>query len=88
MDIPGHERLRGKFFDLHKNNAKGIVYVCDSLTLQKEVSDVAEFLYVILTDPVIFSIAPKILILCNKQDELLSKASSVIKSLLEKEMYV
>ncbi|GLV32465.1 Signal recognition particle receptor beta [Carabus blaptoides fortunei] len=86
IDIPGHERLRGKFFDSYKNTAKGIVYVVDSLTLQKEVKDVAEFLYVILTDSTVMSASPQILILCNKQDELLSKGSFVIKTLLEKEM--
>lgn len=34
------------------------------------------------------SASPQILILCNKQDELLSKGSAVIKTLLEKEMCV
>lgn len=55
--------------------------------MQKEVKDVAEFLYFILTDTVVYSNGPKILILCNKQDETLAKGSSVIRSLLEKEMY-
>lgn len=43
VDIPGHERLRGKFFDQYKNSAKGVVFVVDSVTLQKDVKDVAEW---------------------------------------------
>ena len=42
VDVPGHERLRNKFFDQYKNVAKGIVYVVDSATVQKDVRDVAE----------------------------------------------
>jgi signal recognition particle receptor subunit beta len=42
VDIPGHERLRGKFFDEYKQAAKGIVYIIDSVTVQKDIRDVAE----------------------------------------------
>jgi len=42
VDIPGHERLRGKFFDEYKQAAKGIVYIIDSVTAQKDIQDVAE----------------------------------------------
>ncbi|KAJ4431165.1 hypothetical protein ANN_19760, partial [Periplaneta americana] len=42
IDIPGHERLRGKFFDEYKAIARGIVYVVDSVTFQKDIRDVAE----------------------------------------------
>jgi len=42
IDIPGHERLRAKFFDECKQAAKGIVYVIDSVTVQKDIQDVAE----------------------------------------------
>lgn len=42
VDIPGHERLRGKFFDQYKSSAKGVVFVVDSVTLPKDVKDVAE----------------------------------------------
>ncbi|KAM3965266.1 signal recognition particle receptor beta [Aphomia sociella] len=86
VDLPGQERLRNKFFDQYKNSAKAIVYVIDSVTIQKEIRDVAEYLYTILSDPVIQSNNPPILILCNKQDQPLAKGSQVIKSLLEKEI--
>lgn len=42
VDIPGHERLRRRFFDQYKSSAKAIVYVLDSVTVQKDVRDVAE----------------------------------------------
>lgn len=42
VDIPGHERLRLRFFDQYKSTSKGIVYVVDSVTVQKDIRDVAE----------------------------------------------
>jgi len=41
VDIPGNERLRSKFLDQYKYLAKGVVYVIDSVTLQRDVRDVA-----------------------------------------------
>ncbi|XP_072949100.1 signal recognition particle receptor subunit beta [Epargyreus clarus] len=86
VDLPGQERLRNKFFDQYKNSAKAIVYVVDSVTFQKEIRDVAEYLYTILQDPVVQSNCPPLLILCNKQDQPMAKGSQVIKSFLEKEI--
>ncbi|XP_053609935.1 signal recognition particle receptor subunit beta [Plodia interpunctella] len=86
VDLPGQERLRNKFFDQYKNSAKAIIYVVDSVTIQKEIRDVAEYLYTILVDPVVQNNSPSVLILCNKQDQPLAKGSQVIKSLLEKEL--
>lgn len=43
IDIPGHERLRGRFFDQYKTTAKGLIFVVDSVTVQKDVRDVAEY---------------------------------------------
>ncbi|CAH0555451.1 unnamed protein product [Brassicogethes aeneus] len=86
VDIPGHERLRNKFFENHKNFAKGIVFVVDSMTLQQDIRDAAEFLYNIITDPVILSNNVSLLILCNKQDQTLAKGCNVIKSIFEKEL--
>lgn len=42
VDIPGHERLRLRFFDQYKNTAKGIIFLIDSTTVQKDIRDVAE----------------------------------------------
>ncbi|KOC65535.1 Signal recognition particle receptor subunit beta [Habropoda laboriosa] len=84
VDIPGHERLRYKFFDKFKLSTKGLVYVIDSVTFQKDIRDVAEFLYNLLSDSAIQKKA--VLVLCNKQDQTMAKGSVVIKTLLEKEM--
>uniref|UniRef100_A0A2A4J116 Signal recognition particle receptor subunit beta n=1 Tax=Heliothis virescens TaxID=7102 RepID=A0A2A4J116_HELVI len=45
VDLPGQERLRNKYFDQYKNSAKAIVYVIDSVTIQKEIRDVADVTY-------------------------------------------
>jgi signal recognition particle receptor subunit beta len=42
IDIPGHERVRGKFFDQYKSNARGIFFMVDASNLQKDIRDVAE----------------------------------------------
>nr|CAG4649635.1 EOG090X0C7N [Scapholeberis mucronata]SVE93847.1 EOG090X0C7N [Scapholeberis mucronata] len=88
VDVPGHERVRQRFFDAYKSTARGIVFVLDSFTLPKDIRDVAEYLYTVLSDPVVTSNKPQILILCNKQDHALAKGPQVIQSLLEKEMNV
>lgn len=84
VDIPGNERLRNKFFDEFKYLARAIIYVIDSVTFQKDVKDVADYLYTILADQQ----SIPILILCNKQDETMAKSAAVIKNLLEKELNV
>lgn len=86
VDLPGQERLRNKFFDQYKSNAKAIVYVVDSVTIQKEIRDVAEYLYTILSDASIQSNSPSLLILCSKQDQPSAKGAQLIKTLLEKEI--
>ncbi|XP_005094006.1 signal recognition particle receptor subunit beta [Aplysia californica] len=86
IDLPGHERIRGQLLDEFKSLARGIVFVVDSGTLQKEVKEVAEYLYMLLSDRTVSSNAPPILILCNKQDLTLSKGAKVIRKQLEKEM--
>lgn len=43
VDIPGHERVRNKFFDQYKKSARILVFVVDSCTVQKDVRDVAEW---------------------------------------------
>merc|ERR1712228_574766 len=55
VDIPGHERLRAQYLDEYGASALGVVFVVDSSTIsRKTVADVAEFLFSILTDPVVF----------------------------------
>ncbi|CAG9862570.1 unnamed protein product [Phyllotreta striolata] len=86
IDIPGHERLRDKFFEQYKDITKGIIYVVDSNTITQDVRDAAEFLYNILVDPIILKNKPNLLILCNKQDYTFSKGGSAVKAIFEKEL--
>uniref|UniRef100_A0A2M4AIA6 Signal recognition particle receptor subunit beta n=1 Tax=Anopheles triannulatus TaxID=58253 RepID=A0A2M4AIA6_9DIPT len=86
VDVPGHERLRGKFFDQYKTSAKAIVYMIDSATVQKDIRDVADFLYTILADKAIANLP--VIVLCNKQDETIAKSETAIRSMLEKEFNI
>ena len=42
VDIPGSERIRNLNLDPYRANIRGIVFFVDSLTIQKEIRDVAE----------------------------------------------
>lgn len=86
IDVPGHERMRNKYLEEYKTTSRALIYVIDSNTFQKEIRDVAEYLFNLLTDKVIINNCKKILILCNKQDAPMAKDSKVIKGLLEKEL--
>lgn len=86
IDIPGHERLREKFIDQYKTLARGVVFVVDSVTIQKDVRDAAEFLYNILSDDTLLKSGTSYLVLCNKQDLSLAKGANAVKSILEKEL--
>ncbi|XP_059805140.1 signal recognition particle receptor subunit beta [Hypanus sabinus] len=85
-DLPGHESLRHQYLEKHKNDARAIVFVVDSVSFQKELKDVAEFLYMLLTDAVIVKNAPPLLIACNKQDVTMAKSAKLIRQQLEKEL--
>ncbi|TRY79164.1 hypothetical protein TCAL_08331 [Tigriopus californicus] len=86
VDVPGHERLRVKYLEEYKNQVKAIIYVVDSSTLQKQLRDTAEYLFNIITNPIIYTKRPKIMVVCNKQDLSLAKGQNVIQKELEKEM--
>ncbi|XP_026695008.2 signal recognition particle receptor subunit beta [Ciona intestinalis] len=86
VDLPGHEAIRLQYLEKYKDNARGIVFVVDSGSFQKNVKDVAEFLFQIFTDKQLNRIAPSICIACNKQDLFNSKTKTVILNQLEKEL--
>merc|ERR1712080_422791 len=48
--------------------------------------DVAEFVYNILTDNTITSQKPPILLLCNKQDQMMAKSATIVRGMLEREI--
>jgi len=86
VDIPGHDRLRPQFVAKFKATARGIIFVIDSVTFQKDVKDVAEMIYVLLTDRTIAQTTPSVLIACNKHDQALAKGAKLIQTSLEKEL--
>ena len=43
VDVPGHERLRMKFFDQYKETTRALIFVIDTMTFQKDLRDVAEY---------------------------------------------
>nr|CAG4644254.1 EOG090X0C7N [Lepidurus arcticus] len=88
VDIPGQERIRSKHLDQYKANARGVVFVIDAVSFFKQVRDVAEWFYTLLTDQTIASACPRVLVFCNKQDDPVAKGKSLIQSQLEKEMNV
>ncbi|XP_042885346.1 signal recognition particle receptor subunit beta-like [Penaeus japonicus] len=85
-DVPGHERIRYAAFEKIKNIAGGIAFLVDSATIQKDVRDVAEFLYTVMCDETIQNGRPRILIVCNKQDLPLARSAQLICKMMEKEM--
>lgn len=86
VDVPGHERIRDQILAKYSGSARGIVYVVDSAAIAKQIRDVTEFLFSILSNPTIHSARPRVVVACNKQDVGLVKGAKVIQSLLEKEI--
>lgn len=86
IDVPGHESLRCQIVEKYKAVARAIVFVVDSSVFQKDVRDVAEFLYSILTDNMVAKNGPTLLVACNKQDVTMAKSAKLIQQQLEKEL--
>lgn len=86
IDCPGYDRLRIKQFDDHKPRSKAIIFAIDSLAFVSNNRDVAEFLYTVLSDPIVMKKKLPILIACNKQDEPKAKSSKIISKQLEREI--
>ncbi|KAG7470995.1 hypothetical protein MATL_G00119700 [Megalops atlanticus] len=86
IDLPGHESLRPQYVEKFKSAARAIVFVVDSAVFQKEVRDVAEFMYSLMTDSVVARNAPTLLVVCNKQDITMAKSAKLIQQQLEREL--
>ncbi len=68
VDVPGHVRIRQRLLDGAKSSLRAVVYVVDSACVQKQLRDVAEFLFAVLGDAAVGgdgSVA--VMIACNKQ---------------------
>ncbi|CBY08150.1 unnamed protein product [Oikopleura dioica] len=73
IDIPGADRLRFNAIQKFKSSVCGIILVINSEKIQKEVRDVAELLFSLLTDEQIHRMNPRILIAANQQDCAIAK---------------
>ncbi|MGH0146882.1 UNVERIFIED_CONTAM: hypothetical protein FKN15_045579 [Acipenser sinensis] len=71
IDLPGHESLRPQSVKRFKSATRAVVFVVDSAVFQKEVRDVSEFLYTLLTDAEIVKNAPALVVTCNTQGDTL-----------------
>jgi len=85
-DLPGNDRVRQKNWESNKAGVRGIICVIDAAGGSKAIRDGAEVLYTVLTDPLISSIRPNLLIFANKQDLPTAKGIKVIRPALEREM--
>ncbi len=85
-DLPGHERLRQHYMDDAKRRGlRAIVFLVDASSLQRQLRDVAEFLFGLLSDRAVAAAAVPVAVACNKQDLPLAKGGAVIRRELEKE---
>nr|XP_046169728.1 signal recognition particle receptor subunit beta-like [Oncorhynchus gorbuscha] len=62
-------------------DCRAMVFVVDSAIFQKEVRDVAEFLYFLLTDSVVSRNVPSLIVACNKQDITMAKYAKLMNTL-------
>jgi len=84
IDVPGHPRLRTQALKKYSSSVGGIVFVMDAVN--PNIRDSAEFLYDVLTDPVIDERVPNILLFCNKSDCKNAKSHTTIRKQLEVEL--
>ncbi|VDN98555.1 unnamed protein product [Rodentolepis nana] len=86
IDVPGLEKLRFGFINKEKSCTAGIIYVIDSTTFQKNIKDVAEYLYDLMTDETLARSRTPFLIACNKSDLPEAKKMAAIEEHLEMEL--
>ncbi|RKP06437.1 signal recognition particle receptor beta subunit-domain-containing protein [Thamnocephalis sphaerospora] len=85
IDVPGHEKLR---YQTHHFTpvARGIVFVLDAARLGKDIRQVAEYLYDILTDSRVAQREIPILLACHKADLATAYAPKRCREMLETEI--
>ncbi|QLG70537.1 hypothetical protein HG535_0A04770 [Zygotorulaspora mrakii] len=88
MEFPGHNKLRKQLIDTleSSNNIKGLLFMVDSTTDPKDLTEVAEFLFQILQVTERQPDGCDILLACNKCESFTSRPPAKIKDALEKEM--
>lgn len=86
IDLPGADRLRGRFWEQFRSRARHIIFVVDSTTLETKMRDVSEHLYLVLSDASVHNNKVRVTIACNKQDVEEALKSEKIGPMLEKEL--
>jgi small GTP-binding protein len=89
IDIPGDLRHHQHDFHAYKTSVKGIIFVIDSTTIEKDIKHVSDYLYDILHEKYFQNQRLPLLIFCNKQD--LNKKHynlQLIRQLLEDELTI
>lgn len=85
VDLPGHPRIRTEVMNKLKEST-AIIFTIDSETILKLISDIANFLYDILSDSIIIRNKVPILIAITKTDIIGSRDIDFIQQELEKEI--
>lgn len=85
IDIPGHAKLRGSFKTYIKGSKK-LVIVIDSTTVERNASELSNFILSIFQCIIKEKNRTSILFACNKSDELLALSREKIKIILADEM--
>lgn len=70
VDTPGQVKFKYVYFNYYKKWTKGIIFVIDLMTIYDERYQVAQYLYKIVSDPIIRRNKVPLLILCNRHDDL------------------
>eukprot|EP00049_Salpingoeca_infusionum_P014513 m.271580 g.271580 ORF g.271580 m.271580 type:complete len:233 (-) comp15683_c8_seq1:315-1013(-) len=84
VDVPGHHRLQRVNLEQYAPQAMAVVVVVDAASFSKTKREVAEFMYDVLTTFEKSQIP--LLVVCNKQDNLLAQRCAVIESDIESEV--
>lgn len=85
VDLPGHPRIRTEVMNKVKE-ATAIIFTIDSETILKLINDITNFLYDILSDPIIIQKKIPILIAITKTDIVGSRDIDFIQQELQKEI--
>ncbi|CAM8883568.1 unnamed protein product [Rhodiola kirilowii] len=85
IDIPGDNGHRKKL-EKYLSRAAGLVFVVDALVFLPHLQQVAMFLYDILTNASILERKVPVLVLCNKNDNVVAHTKEFIRKHLEREI--
>lgn len=86
VDLPGADRLRSLYWERYRSQARHVIFVIDSTTVESSIRNLSEYLYSLLSDSIIHTKNIKFTIACNKQDLESALKKDGVKELLEKEL--